>query len=77
MTINISFKTNDDMDKFYNDFLNDMPEMVSSAKANIKHKNVAIDVDPLHDDSIDVEKNLINNIKQYMRDNGISYGITV
>ena len=77
MTIKISFKTNNEMDKFYTDFLGNMPGIVSSAEANVKNKNVVINTIASHDDSFSAEKNLINNIKQYMQDNEINYNMTV
>ena len=77
MTINILFKLDFDMDNFYNDFVNGLPDVVSSAKVQVEHKSVVLDIDPFHEDALEIEKVLVNDIKQYMRDKEISYEITV
>lgn len=77
MTINISFSFDTDMDKFYNDFINDLPSIVSSAKVEVKNKSVVLDIDPINVNSFYADKVLMNDIKQYMRDNEVPHEITV
>jgi len=77
MTINILFKFDTDMDTFFSQFSNNLPEIVRTAEVQVKHKSVVLSIDPFHEDSLDVEKVLVNDIKQYMRDNEIDHEITV
>jgi len=77
MTINVLFKLDFDMDNFYNDFINGLPDIISSAKVKIEHKSVVLETSPSKEDAVEAEKVLINDIKQYMRDNEVSYEITV
>lgn len=77
MTINILFKLDFDMDNFYNDFVNELPDIISSAKVQVEHKSVVLEISPFAEDIVEAEKALINDIKQYMRDKEISYEITV
>jgi 3-deoxy-D-arabino-heptulosonate 7-phosphate (DAHP) synthase class II len=77
MTINISFDFTTDMDKFYDNIVNNLPDIVRSAHVEVQHKNVVLAIDPFHEDTLDVEKVLVNDIKQYLRDNEIPYNMTV
>ena len=77
MTINVLFKLDFDMDNFYNDFINGLPDIISSVKVKIEHKSVVLETNPFKEDAVEAEKVLINDIKQYMRDKEVSYEITV
>ena len=77
MTINVLFKLDFDMDNFYNDFVNNLPDVVSSATVKVEHKSVVLEIDPFHKDAVEVEKVVVNDIKQYMRDKEVSYDLTV
>jgi len=77
MTINVLFKLDFDMDNFYNDFINGLPDIISSAKVQVEHKSVVLETSPSKEDAVEAEKVLINDIKQYMRDKEVSYEITV
>ncbi len=65
------------MDSFYDNIVNDLPDIVKSAHVQVEHKNIVLDIDPFHKDAVEVEKVLVNDIKQYMRDNEVPYEMTV
>ncbi len=77
MTISILFNLVTDMDNFYNNFINNIPDIVSKTTVQVKHKNIVLDTCPHKTDSIEIEKVLLNDIKQYMRDNEVNHTITV
>jgi len=77
MKINIQFTLSTDLDKFYDTIVNDLPSIIRSAHVQVEHKRLLLETDPFSEKEIEEEKILLNDIKQYMRDNEISHEITV
>lgn len=74
MKLIISFDKPADMDRFYQDILQDNTDDISKIHANTNPSEVYIE---LKLNNFANEKVFVNNVKQYMRDNEINYNIKV
>jgi len=74
MKCTIFFKDSEDMDNFYNEFVGSIADESVSVSASVQDATVTVAV---RDSDFEREKTLINEIKQYMRDNTIDYRIEV
>jgi hypothetical protein len=71
MRVTVKFRIGDDLSRFYNDFVGTLIDSVEGVSVEEKDLKVHIDIAELSDELSG--KTQINDIKQYMRDNEISY----
>jgi len=73
MTLSISFKWGSDLNRFYNEMLSNPSSLLKGVTVEEGDLKAFIDLEENNDkDNLD-GKVFVNNIKQYMRDNDMSY----
>ncbi len=75
MKVSIEFKFGNDLGKFFNDFMSNPSDLISGV--TVSESDSKIHIDFKKDIEFFSEKEEINNIKQYMRDNEISYNMEI
>jgi hypothetical protein len=74
MKARVIFENVSDMDTFYNKFVSEISDESVSVAASLSDSTATVSV---RDSDFETEKNIINSIKQYMRDENINYKIEV